>query len=38
MGVAELAKGIEYTEPIRTSWRPPKAILRLPEERHQHIR
>ncbi|UJR15219.1 hypothetical protein I4U23_002178 [Adineta vaga] len=38
MSVAELAKGIEYTDPIRTSWRPPKAILRMPVERHQRIR
>ncbi|CAF1196131.1 unnamed protein product [Rotaria sordida] len=38
MGVAELAKGIEYTEPIRTSWRPPRVILRMPEARHQRIR
>ncbi|CAF2632415.1 unnamed protein product [Rotaria sp. Silwood2] len=38
MGVAELAKGIEYTDPIRTSWRSPRAVLRMPEERHRRIR
>ncbi|CAF3634332.1 unnamed protein product [Rotaria sp. Silwood1] len=38
MGVAEIAKGIEYTDPIRTSWRPPRAVLRMSEERHRNIR
>lgn len=27
MGVAELAKGIQYTEPIKTSWRVPRIVL-----------
>lgn len=38
MGVAELAKGIEYTDPIKTSWRPPRCILALSELRHERIR
>ncbi|CAB0035492.1 unnamed protein product [Trichogramma brassicae] len=38
MGVAELAKGIEYTDPIKTSWKPPRCILNLSEERHNRIR
>ncbi|CAF1159347.1 unnamed protein product [Didymodactylos carnosus] len=38
MGVAELAKGIEYTEPIKTSWRPPRAIKSMENERHQRVR
>ncbi|CAF0984427.1 unnamed protein product [Adineta ricciae] len=38
MSVSELAKGVEYTDPIRTSWRPPKAVLRMPDDRHQRIR
>ena len=36
-GVSELAKGVEYTEPIKTSWRPPKLIISMPEKRHQRI-
>ncbi|XP_028159182.1 ATP-dependent RNA helicase abstrakt [Ostrinia nubilalis] len=38
MGVAELAKGIQYEEPIKTSWKPPRCILALPEERHERVR
>lgn len=38
MGVAELAKGIEYTDPIKTSWRPPRIVQRMSEQRHQRIR
>ena len=36
-GVSELARGVEYTEPIKTSWRPPRVILSLPEKRHLRI-
>jgi len=36
-GVSELARGVEYTEPIKTSWRPPKLIISMPEKRHQRI-
>ena len=28
MGVAELAIGVQYTEPIRTGWKPPSYILK----------
>uniref|UniRef100_A0A2C9JZ64 RNA helicase n=1 Tax=Biomphalaria glabrata TaxID=6526 RepID=A0A2C9JZ64_BIOGL len=38
MGVAELAKGIEYTEPIKTGWRPPRFILEQPVEKWERIR
>jgi len=32
MGVSELAKGIQYEDPIKTSWKPPQCILNLPKE------
>lgn len=38
MGVAELAKGIEYDNPIQTSWRPPKYILSRSEDEHDDVR
>ncbi|XP_022161748.1 ATP-dependent RNA helicase abstrakt isoform X1 [Myzus persicae] len=38
MGVAELAKGIQYDDPIKTSWTPPRYILAMPEERHENVR
>ncbi|XP_042912655.2 ATP-dependent RNA helicase abstrakt [Parasteatoda tepidariorum] len=38
MGVAELAKGIQYEDPIKTGWRPPRYILALSEKRHQRVR
>lgn len=38
MGVAELAKGIQYEEPIKTGWKPPKYILELSEMRHERVR
>ncbi|XP_067941903.1 probable ATP-dependent RNA helicase DDX41 isoform X2 [Watersipora subatra] len=38
MGVAELAKGIEYTEPIKTGWRAPRYIQERSEEKHAKIR
>ncbi|XP_013383180.1 probable ATP-dependent RNA helicase DDX41 [Lingula anatina] len=38
MGVAELAKGIQYQDPIKTGWTPPRAILAMPKERHQRMR
>ncbi|KAF8497102.1 P-loop containing nucleoside triphosphate hydrolase protein, partial [Russula emetica] len=34
----ELAKGIEYTEALRTSWVPPRYIRARSEEKHQKIR
>ncbi|RKP07822.1 P-loop containing nucleoside triphosphate hydrolase protein [Thamnocephalis sphaerospora] len=35
---AELAQGIEYTEAMQTSWRPPAHIRALSEEQHQQVR
>ncbi|KAJ3998059.1 P-loop containing nucleoside triphosphate hydrolase protein [Lentinula boryana] len=34
----ELAKGIQYTESLKTSWRPPKYIRDRTEQKHQQIR
>ncbi|KIY51152.1 P-loop containing nucleoside triphosphate hydrolase protein [Fistulina hepatica ATCC 64428] len=34
----ELARGIQYTEPLKTSWRPPHYIRERTEEQHQKIR
>ena len=34
----ELAKGIQYTESLKTSWRPPKYIRDRNEEEHQKLR
>ena len=38
MGVAELAKGISYEDPIKTSWKPPGFILAIPEHKHEALR
>ncbi|XP_050435933.1 ATP-dependent RNA helicase abstrakt [Adelges cooleyi] len=38
MGVAELAKGIQYDDPIKTSWKPPRYILAMTEDRHEQVR
>ncbi|XP_012260261.1 ATP-dependent RNA helicase abstrakt [Athalia rosae] len=38
MGVAELAKGIQYDDPIKTSWRLPRTILTFDEARHERVR
>ena len=35
---AELAKGIEYVDPIKTSWKPPSHILAKGDQRHHRIR
>ena len=35
---AEIAKGIEYVDPIKTSWRPPSRIVAKGESRHEKIR
>ncbi|KAI5120361.1 hypothetical protein M0805_006884 [Coniferiporia weirii] len=34
----ELAKGIQYTEPLQTSWRPPRFVRARSQEAHQKIR
>lgn len=38
MGVAELAKGIQYQDPIKTGWKAPRYILAMSEQRHEAIR
>ncbi|XP_045474752.1 ATP-dependent RNA helicase abstrakt [Harmonia axyridis] len=38
MGVSELAKGIQYNDPIKTSWRPPRYILESSHSRHDKLR
>ena len=35
---AELAKGIEYVDPIKTSWKPPSRILAKGKLRHDKVR
>ena len=35
---AELAKGIEYVDPIKTSWKPPSRIIAKGDQRHHRIR
>nr|CAH0099031.1 unnamed protein product [Daphnia galeata] len=32
MGVAELARGIQYEDPIKTSWTPPRCVLNMPRD------
>lgn len=38
MGVAELAKGIQYEDPLETSWTPPRYLAAQPEHRRQRLR
>ncbi|KAI9110181.1 hypothetical protein K1719_018623 [Acacia pycnantha] len=38
MSVRELAKGITYTEPLRTGWKPPLPIRRMSEQQRDLIR
>ena len=38
MGANELAKGIQYDDPIKTSWKAPKRVLDMPEKRHERLR
>lgn len=38
MAGTELAKGITYTDPIKTGWKPPRYILEFTEERHVKVR
>ena len=37
MGVSELATGIVYKDPIKTSWTPPRYILNMPQSRHTRV-
>lgn len=34
----ELAKGVQYTEPVKTSWRPPRFIRERSEDEHRSLR
>ena len=38
MSVGELAKGVTYTESLRTGWRAPRYIREAPESKHERIR
>lgn len=38
MGVSELAKGIQYEDPIRTGWTPPKYVMAQSEAKRNAIR
>ncbi len=37
MGVSELARGVEYKDPIKTSWTPPRHISAMPQKRHERV-
>lgn len=38
MAVSELARGVQYEEPVVTAWRPPKRILAMDNRRHDRVR
>lgn len=38
MGVAELAKGIQYEDPIKTSWRAPRYLIAMPQYKREELR
>ncbi|KAG9490778.1 hypothetical protein GDO78_006225 [Eleutherodactylus coqui] len=38
MSVKEMAKGITYDDPIKTSWRAPRHILGMSQARHERVR
>lgn len=38
MAATELAKGITYTQALKTAWKPPRYILAYPEKKHEIIR
>ncbi|XP_028909267.1 probable ATP-dependent RNA helicase DDX41 [Ornithorhynchus anatinus] len=38
MSVKEMAKGITYDDPIKTSWKPPRSVLSMSEARHDRVR
>lgn len=37
-GAAEIAHGVEYTEPMRTTWKPPQYLIDASEEHHIKLR
>jgi ATP-dependent RNA helicase DDX41 len=37
MSVRELAKGITYTEPLRTSWKPPLRLRCMPRAKADEL-
>ncbi len=38
LSFTEIAKGIQYVNPIKTNWTVPRCISSLPNERHEEIR
>jgi len=38
LSASELAKGIEFSEPMKTSWRPPRRFRDMPLRLHDEIR
>ncbi|CAB4039999.1 probable ATP-dependent RNA helicase DDX41, partial [Paramuricea clavata] len=38
MAVSEIAKGVVYTDPIKTGWRPPRYFQNMPESKFERIR
>ncbi len=38
LSFAEIAKGIQYINPIKTSWTIPHCIALLPDKRHEEVR
>lgn len=38
MGVSELARGVQYEDPVVTAWRPPRRVLAMDPKRHDRVR
>jgi ATP-dependent RNA helicase DDX41 len=38
LSFTEIAKGIQYINPIKTNWTVPQCISLLPNERHEEVR
>ncbi|KAF7729748.1 DEAD (Asp-Glu-Ala-Asp) box polypeptide 41 [Apophysomyces ossiformis] len=38
VSVQEAASGVQYTEPMKTSWRPPRHIREMSEDEHEAVR
>ena len=38
LSAVEIAKGIQYVNPIKTNWTVPKCISSLPNERHEEVK